>query len=250
MPQIYPIHNRYVNMRSLISGCAAPQLAAIIGPTPPTTHTPNTPDPPPIKTLRSPTTNHSKTPPHPHQRAHRRVACWPRHQLVRVDRLGAGHEVTSKAPLETGRRSVVIDLEHPEGVAVSPRNSQWSRREKPPTGIERILHNWRTGRSGVLRQQNSVDSVGGGSASAQQAAPFAAHGVMAGGYDVVVATGIELISHVPHGLHLEATFSTAEPMDATLDYRPYCGGHVCNWSMPQRGAGVIGVSDPATIRAH
>ena len=63
--------------------------------------------------------------------------------------------------------------------------------------------------------------------SSQQAAHFAAQGVMAGAYDVVVAAGVEVMTRVPMG----ASMADEPAIDAP--YRQYCPGQTYrSWTRP------------------
>jgi acetyl-CoA C-acetyltransferase/acetyl-CoA acyltransferase len=75
-------------------------------------------------------------------------------EVVRVDRPGGGQDGVGSAPLDRGRRSVVIDLKRAEGVAL------------------------------LLQMVERADAL------------------TAGVYDVVIAAGIESMSHVPTGSSL------------------------------------------------
>src|SRR5881394_4427884 len=111
-----------------------------------------------------------------------------------------------------GRRNGGLAGIHPVDLSAHVLRALASRTGFDPADVEDVIwgcvsqvgeQSWNVGRSAVLAAGwpetvpgTTVDRQCG---SSQQAAHFAAQGVMAGAYDVVVAAGVELMTRVPMG---------------------------------------------------
>ncbi|MDH3308592.1 MAG: thiolase family protein [Acidimicrobiia bacterium] len=112
-----------------------------------------------------------------------------------------------------GRRSGGLEGIHPVDLAAIPLEALVERNEIDPGLVEDVIMGcvMQTGEQGLNVGRNAAlaaglpESVAGTTVdrqcgSSQQAVHFAAQGVMAGAYDVVIAAGVESMSRVPMGV--------------------------------------------------
>ena len=111
-----------------------------------------------------------------------------------------------------GKRNGKLQNWHPVDLAAETLKALISRTGIDPAVIDDVIMGcvMQVGEQGVNIGRNAVlaagwpDSIPGTTidrqcGSSQQAAHFAAQGVIAGAYDVVVAAGVEVMSRVPMG---------------------------------------------------
>ncbi len=137
-----------------------------------------------------------------------------------------------------GRRNGALSGWHPVDLAAKTLNALVERNNVDPGIIDDVImgcvmqaggQSLNVGRNAVLAAgwpesvpSTTVDRQCG---SSQQAAHFAAQGVMAGSYDVVVAAGVELMSLVPMGASIGSGvgFPFGSAMDRYADVELYPG---------------------------
>jgi acetyl-CoA acetyltransferase len=113
----------------------------------------------------------------------------------------------------SGKRNGAFKDIHPADLASLPLRALVERNELDPGRVEDVILGcvMQTGEQGVNIARNAVlaagfpEEVPGTTVdrqcgSGQQAAHFAAQGVMAGAYDVVIAGGVESMTRVPMGV--------------------------------------------------
>lgn len=113
----------------------------------------------------------------------------------------------------TGRRNGKLREIHPVDLAAVPLRALVERNDLDPSLIEDVIMGTvsQTGEQGLNTGRNAALAAGYPEevvgvtidrqcGSSQQSAHFAAQGVMAGAYDVVVAAGVESMSRVPMGI--------------------------------------------------
>jgi acetyl-CoA acetyltransferase family protein len=113
----------------------------------------------------------------------------------------------------TGKRNGVYKDIHPVDLASIPLQALVERNELDPSRIDDVILGcvMQTGEQGINVARNAVlaagfpEEVPGTTVdrqcgSGQQAAHFAAQGVMAGAYDIVIAGGVESMTRVPMGV--------------------------------------------------
>ncbi|HSM01828.1 MAG TPA: thiolase family protein [Acidimicrobiia bacterium] len=113
----------------------------------------------------------------------------------------------------TGKRNGAYKDIHPVDLASIPLQALVERNELDPSKVDDVIFGcvMQTGEQGVNVARNAVlaagfpEEVPGTTVdrqcgSGQQAAHFAAQGVMAGAYDIVIAGGVESMTRVPMGV--------------------------------------------------
>jgi len=113
----------------------------------------------------------------------------------------------------TGRRNGMLEGIHPVDLASIPLNALMERNSLDPELVDDVIMGCvsQTGEQGINVGRNAAlaagfpESVVGTTidrqcGSSQQSAHFAAQGVMAGVYDVVIAAGVESMTRVPMGI--------------------------------------------------
>jgi acetyl-CoA acyltransferase len=136
----------------------------------------------------------------------------------------------------TGKRDGALSGIHAVDLAAIPLQALVQRNDLDPHLIEDVIMGCvtQTGEQGVNVGRNAAlaagfpESVVGTTidrqcGSSQQAAAFAAQGVMAGMYDVVIAAGVESMSRVPMGANMQQ--GPGVPFGPTMNER-YAGGLV------------------------
>ncbi|GMQ93921.1 MAG: thiolase family protein [Acidimicrobiia bacterium] len=127
-----------------------------------------------------------------------------------------------------GRRNGVLSDWHPADLAAETLKALAERNSLDPTLVDDVImgcvsqvgdQTWNIGRNAVLGA-GWPESVPGVTidrqcGSSQQSAHFAAQGVMAGSYDIVVAAGVESMSRVPMG----SSASTGRPFGEKMRER-------------------------------
>ena len=113
----------------------------------------------------------------------------------------------------TGKRNGVFKDIHPVDLASIPLKAVLDRNGVDPSKVDDVILGcvMQTGEQGINVARNAVlaagfpEEVPGTTidrqcGSGQQAAHFAAQGVMAGAYDIVIAGGVESMTRVPMGV--------------------------------------------------
>ena len=116
----------------------------------------------------------------------------------------------------TGKRNGKLKDFHPVDLAAEVLKSIVERNDVDPAMVDDVIMGCvtQTGEQGVNVGRNALlaagfpESVPGTTidrqcGSSQQAAHFAAQGVMAGAYDVVIAAGVESMTRVPMGANMQ-----------------------------------------------
>ncbi len=116
----------------------------------------------------------------------------------------------------SGRRNGKLKGIHPVDLASIPLNALIERNELDPGRVEDVIMGCvtQTGEQGVNVGRNAALAAGFPEdvvgttidrqcGSSQQSAHFAAQGVMAGAYDIVIAAGVESMSRVPMGSNMQ-----------------------------------------------
>jgi acetyl-CoA acyltransferase len=132
-----------------------------------------------------------------------------------------------RTPLGKGKETGQLHNWHPVDLAAETLRALVERTGVDPGRIEDVIMGcvMQTGEQGVNIARNAAlvagypEEVPGTTVdrqcgSSQQAAHFAAQGVIAGAYDIVVAAGVEAMSRVPMGATLQSGFGM--PMGATM----------------------------------
>ncbi len=116
----------------------------------------------------------------------------------------------------TGRRNGKLNGWHPVDLAAKTLRALVDRNDLDPALIEDVImgcvsqageQGWNVGRNAALAAGFPEDVVGTTidrqCGSSQQSSHFAAQGVMAGAYDVVIAAGVESMTRVPMGVTVQ-----------------------------------------------
>jgi acetyl-CoA acyltransferase len=118
-----------------------------------------------------------------------------------------------------GKRNGKLKDWHPVDLAAQTLRALQERNDLDPGLVEDVIMGcvMQVGEQGINVGRNAVLTAGWPEAvpattvdrqcgSSQQSAHFAAQGVMAGAYDVVVAAGVECMTRVPMGASIQTTF--------------------------------------------
>ena len=129
--------------------------------------------------------------------------------------------IVDVARTASGKRNGALSGWHPADLAGSLLKTLVERNDLDPSLVEDVIMGcvtqmgaqaFNVGRSAVLAaglpETTCATTVDRQCGSSQQAAHFAAQGVMAGAYDVVIAAGVEVMSRVPMGASGGLDFSS------------------------------------------